>query len=284
LAVKKRTLLTSDFITVLLLSALAGTHFVNSGRANPYLSNEWVSPPDDAEAALISIHPFRNNTVYALNNLSLSLNVSIPESKYSTTIYDISYKRDWKDTIARIYHRPSRATGLWTSEYSYNLNLTEIPEGNHNVTFIVNATGGYAIGLTAYSFSVTNISVMNFTIDTTPPKVYILSLENKTYDATDVPLYFTVNEPVSRIVYSLDGQENVTINGNTTLPQLSYGAHTITVYATDNAGNTGTSETIAFNIAEKPEPPFPTAQVAAASASIVVIGVGLLVYFKKRKH
>jgi hypothetical protein len=57
--------------------------------------------------------------------------------------------------------------------------------------------------------------------------------------------------------------------------------HNITVYAKDEFENTGSSETITFSIEE----PFPTAIVATASgASVAVVGVGLLFYFKKRNH
>jgi hypothetical protein len=83
--------------------------------------------------------------------------------------------------------------------------------------------------------------------------------------------------------YSFDGQDNVTIAGNVTLSGLSNGLHNVTVYAKDTFGNEGASETITFNV-EVPEP-FPTALVVAASvATVAVMGVGLLVYFKKRKH
>jgi hypothetical protein len=133
-----------------------------------------------------------------------------------------------------------------------------------------------------YSFDIGGSFSVGFTVDTTPPSVSVSSLENNTEYASDVALNFTVNEAVTQITYSLDGQENVTINGNTTLPQLSYGAHNVTVYTTDAAGNTGTSETITFTVA-KPEL-FPTVLVAIAVATIVVVGAGLLIYFKKRKR
>jgi N-acetylneuraminic acid mutarotase len=117
--------------------------------------------------------------------------------------------------------------------------------------------------------------------DITPPEVALISPENKTYELSDVPLNFTINESVSLINYSLDGQENVTVYGNVTLTDLSYGNHKVTVYATDEAGNTGASETIYFVV----EAPFPFVPVAAASLAIVaVVGVGLLMYFKKRKR
>jgi N-acetylneuraminic acid mutarotase len=120
--------------------------------------------------------------------------------------------------------------------------------------------------------------------DITPPEIAVLSPENRTYHTVDVTLNFTVNEPVSSMRYTLDGENLVEISGNITLTGLSYGLHNLTVYATDVADNTGSSETINFTIAKEPEP-FPTAPVAAASVAIVaVVGVGLLVFFKKRKR
>jgi hypothetical protein len=119
--------------------------------------------------------------------------------------------------------------------------------------------------------------------DVTPPEIAVLSPENRTYYTVDVALNFTVNEPVSSMHYTLD-DENFEISGNTTLIGLPYGSHNLTVYATDAADNTGASETINFTIAEEPEP-FPTTLVATASAATAtMIGIILLVYFKKRKH
>jgi LPXTG-motif cell wall-anchored protein len=72
----------------------------------------------------------------------------------------------------------------------------------------------------------------------------------------------------------------VSIGGNTTLSGLSNGAHSVTAYAQDAAGNIGASETISFSV----ETTFSTTLVIASMASVAVIGLGLLVYFKKRKH
>jgi hypothetical protein len=121
--------------------------------------------------------------------------------------------------------------------------------------------------------------------DITPPEITVLSPENITYHTVDVALNFTVNESGSSMRYTLDGENLVEISGNTTLTGLPYGSHNLTVYATDAADNTGVSETINFTIAEEPEPePFPTMLVATASgASIAIIGIVLLVYFKKRR-
>lgn len=115
-------------------------------------------------------------------------------------------------------------------------------------------------------------------MDTTPPQISVLELDNKTVSTPEVPLSFTVNETAKKITYCLDGQENVTITGNTTLTGLSNGEHSLTVYSTDEAGNVGSSETINFSVT-----PFPTTIVLASIITATVVGLGLLIYFKKRR-
>jgi hypothetical protein len=120
-----------------------------------------------------------------------------------------------------------------------------------------------------------------FGYGTAPPKISVISPENQNYNVSSVSLAFTVNRPVVWMGYSLDGRETVTITGNTTLSGLSNGMHDITVYARDEFENTGASEIVSFSV----EDPFTTALVIASAIVVVaVVGVGLLVYFKKRKH
>jgi hypothetical protein len=75
-----------------------------------------------------------------------------------------------------------------------------------------------------------------------------------------------------------------------TLTDLPIGAHNVTVYARDSAGNAGVSETVIFAVAKEsesraePESFSTTVLLATSGASIGFIGVGLMVYFKKRKH
>jgi hypothetical protein len=113
-----------------------------------------------------------------------------------------------------------------------------------------------------------------------PPEIKVVSPVNKIYNGSSVSLVFTVDKPVNWTGYSLDGQDNITISGNTTIAGLSNGLHNVTVYARDEFENVGASETITFSV----EVPFPTTLVIAPIASVAVVGVGLIVYFKKRKH
>jgi hypothetical protein len=146
--------------------------------------------------------------------------------------------------------------------------LNEI--GHYEERFTLSGTSGWS-----------NTQTMTFPLIL--PNVTLLLPQNANFSTSNVQLDFAVDQPVSQIAYSLDDQENVTVTGNTTLTGLPNGYHNITVYAVDEAGNTGASETIYFNV-EVPEP-FPTASVVAVSVAIVAVTVaGLLVYFKKRKR
>ncbi len=168
--------------------------------------------------------------------------------------------------------QPSAAGELYKRQY--NVTLSGLGDGVH---FIKIRVAGEYYGPKGGNYDCEgNASVR---IDTTPPKVSILSLENKTYSAASIPLDFIINERISQSTYSLDGQENVTINANTTLTGLSEGDHNVIVYATDEAGNIGASETIYFRIEF-----FPTTLVIASVVTVAIIGIVLLVYFKKHKH
>jgi hypothetical protein len=125
-------------------------------------------------------------------------------------------------------------------------------------------------------------STVNFTVDTTPPRVVILSIQNKEYNTSEIPLDFTVNEPTSQITYILDGRVH-TIEGNTTLTGLQDGDHKLIVYARDEVGNSGASETVDFKV-EVPIPRQMALVVIPPTAIVLIGGLILVIYFKKRNH
>ena len=277
----KKMILTAVCISVLLFSAVAGTQLLNLGRANPYIWLGEVPPDDDTKPPAIAIFP-RNSTVNRSNNLTISFNVKLLSSPLASDprVYTVYYNTRWQNDSV-VYQWSFGHPYL--TEFSHKLNLTSIPEGKQNITIRAIEYGKYWSPPPFWytTFTITGSSSISFTIDTTPPVISALSVQNKTYSTPDVPLNVTVNEPVSQVIYSLDGQENVTVAGNTTLAGLSVGVHNVTVYAWDTAGNVGASETISFSV----DVPFPVVPVAAASvAAIVAVGMGLLVYFKKRRR
>ena len=293
---EKKTLLKAIIISVILFSAVAGTQLVNLGRANP-IHNIWISegdvaPDSKTKPPTISILSPESNNVYSTDNISLSLKVRIGDSvtAYYRVLSEIYLETDWQ--TKKIYFYNSSWSSLRPSS-SEVINLTGIPDGNHTIMVYAVESGRYlthrgppgsGLNLISYAyyyvnFNITGCALVRFTVDTTPPRVRVLSLQNKTYSPSDLPLNFEVDMAVSQITYSLDGQGNVTISGNTTLTNLSYGVHDVTIYATDEAGNTGASETIIFSIAE----PFPTTLVIAPIASVTVLGVSLVVYRKRKR-
>jgi hypothetical protein len=294
LSVEKKTLLTAAFISALLFSALAGTQLVNLGRANPYIHKQLeeraVGPPAGTLPPTILILSPKNNTAYASNNVSFTFNASIPESNnVSLYIREIYYRASWQPS--------NKHVNLNSPKYNlpqFSINITDVPEGPRWLEVYAIAKGfAYETrrqsilpslcDIYYVSYKIIGSSLVNFTIDTTPPIISALSVENKTYSTPSVTLNVMVNEPVSQVIYSLDGQDNVTVAGNTTLTDLPEGEHNLKVCVLDPAGNTGNWETIYFSI-NVPEP-FPTTLFIAAVITSVatVIGIGLLVYFVKGK-
>ncbi len=138
---------------------------------------------------------------------------------------------------------------LWNIPLSFTGGLTSsyLPSD-----LIHTADGGYALvdSSGAGSFLVK----ISLEADLQPLEVTILSPKSKTYETGDIPLTFKVNKQVSWLGYSLDGQDQVTIEGNTTLTGLVVGTHNITVYARDQNGLVDNSDALQFTIAA----PFPT--------------------------
>ena len=107
----------------------------------------------------------------------------------------------------------------------------------------------------SYSENTPPVSPVMSSAPSSAINLVVLSPENKTYQTTRVEINFTVSNLTSQITYALDGRENVTLSGNTTLKSLSDGLHNITVYAFDNASKLGTSKTITFSVETwEPEP------------------------------
>jgi hypothetical protein len=270
---RKRAMTLTLILAFLFASSVIGTMFVYSGNANVY---PILGPtPDDAETPNLTVLSPTNNTAYNPNSLQLSFNVTTTD----LPLYFIWYKTDWQQNTTHVYNLYTTRDTLY--QISYIENLTKIPEGNHSITITASDHGSSPDQASWWVYFVKSVSsTINFTVDSTSPTISIISIKNKTYTTSDIPLHFAVNEQCSRMSYALDGLENVTVDGNLTL-YLPNGNHALTVYATDEVGNVGASETISFSV----NAPFPIAFVAAASAaSIATIAAGIAVNWKKRKR
>jgi hypothetical protein len=297
----KRKALTLTLILSLLVSVLAGTLLIQNAARTfivqgdiTYNGNTII---DGNPSANITIQSPENKS-YNENNVTLAFTIGSgapPVEYFKGTLFDLFLRHgEALDYDTSKLVNPVVNTNLFdefpfspfltlsdlgNNRYVGNTTLTNLSQGPHNITVWVR-TDRFMLSYSGYVGGAI-FQTVSFNIDSIPPNISILLPEPKAYNTSDVPLYFTVNEAFSQITYSLDGQENITAAGNMTLPQLSNGAHNVTVYAADEAGNMGASETVTFTVAV-PEP-FPTALVAVILVSVAIVGAGLLVYFVKFK-
>jgi hypothetical protein len=145
--------------------------------------------------------------------------------------------------------------------------LGNLSQGSHSVKVYANDTLGNMGGS----------STVYFSIDTVPPVILIILPLNQSYGSTDIQLTFNVNEATKDLSYSLDNNVQTPIVGNVSLPALSNGAHHLTVYATDETGNSA-SKTVYFTIA-----PFPTVTIVAVAVIGVIVAAGGYLFYKRKK-
>lgn len=258
-------------ILLLLFSAGAGALLANLTRADPAMI---ITIPLE-----VSVLSPENNQTYNVNSVTLTATVNPPTIPLLSVQYDL-------DEGAQQGKFPA------STPQPFSVTLTGLYDGTHSLEVTaVPATGAsQSANHFTYGYLIGTSGKVYFTVDTTPPSISILSLKDKTYSVTDVPLDFTVSEPASWVGYSMDGKANATITANTVLTGLSSCAHSLTVYAKDTAGNTGESETVHFTITQgtEPEPQpsqsFPTALIAVSLASVAIVGAGLLVFFRKHNR
>jgi hypothetical protein len=299
LLTRKKTLLTAIIISALLFSPIAGKELIRKAEAFPPYE------PNAESLITISVSSPEYNKLYNTKTVKLDFYVTVGENTTYSLISNICYETDWQKENKTIFSYGGYfLRDLWVqlssprtfidpiSKSAHSLELTDIPEGNHSIKIYATVWHYSNIekqesvfesylqyrDLTMASRSAT----VFFAIDTVSPRVRFSSPKNMTYDSSDVSVNFTVDELFSKCSYSLDGQDNVTIAGNMTLTDLLDGEHNLMLFAIDSAGNIGSSETLYFTV-DVPES-FPVMTVIAIAVVVaLVLGTGLLVYFKKRK-
>lgn len=106
--------------------------------------------------------------------------------------------------------------------------------------------------------------------------ITILSPKNKEYTSPFVSLNFTLSKAPSWICYSLDGEKNVTISGNTNMTNLTDGAHSVAVYFQEASGNTVYSDKVYFSIDTTTQPD--TGQTGLPFTLIAIIGGAVIIF------
>lgn len=295
----KRKAIALTLILSLLVSALAGTLLTKDVPGVLIVKAETSDNTtiiDGNTNANVTIQSPENRT-YSETKIALTFTIEsdeVPVENFDNTIFGLSFIHgcvlDY-DT-AKLVHRVS-SKGIFNNfpnnistvlsgsgnRYVGNATLTDLSQGSHNITVWVRAE---QFMLSYYQYVWSIFQTVSFTIDSIPPRITILSSETQVYNTSDMPLDFAVNEAISRISYVLDGHENITVTGNTTLTGLANGDHNLTIYAIDEAGNIGVSDIVYFMV-DVPEL-FPTTLIIASISVVAIAGLGLVVYFRKRKR
>jgi Rieske Fe-S protein len=150
------------------------------------------------------------------------------------------------------------------SNWSYRLNGGEIiavesVNGSVNVTLTAdegtNTVEIYAVD----GVGNTGMSVVSFSVDTTPPNIAVLSPETgKTYATNALTLELKADEPISYWSYRLNGKERKQIttgcstNGSVSVMlSAEEGANKVEIYAEDSVGNVGV-EAVMLNVDTTP--------------------------------
>jgi hypothetical protein len=195
---------------------------------------------------------------------------------YNNSFFENNFSfKDYPDITSDAFWDDGSVGNYWSNYTVRYPNASEIGNSGIGNTPYVIETGSW----TAYC------NYENKSVDYHPlmypwgtPEVAVLGLDNANYSLR-YPLNFTVNKPTQWMGYSLDGEVNVTVTGNTTLTGLAIGAHNVTVYATDVYGVGGVSKTVNFTVTE----PFPAVLVVGVCA-VAVAGVSAcFLYYRKRK-
>jgi parallel beta-helix repeat protein len=184
----------------------------------------------------IGVGYYHNNTIcknnLINNNNGVYLHVSSDNHLFHNNFINNSVQayvqgtNSWNDSYPSGGNYWSGYTDVDSSSGPYQ-NITGVPDGIWDHPYIINENN-------------TDHYPLKFPYETQPPAITILSPENKTYAVNSgIQLNFTIDEFASWIGYSLNGQPNATITGNTTLPLLLDGWHYVIVYANDTFGNMG---------------------------------------------
>jgi hypothetical protein len=238
-------------LTILLMSSLFG--FVNLASAEPVFS-------------LTHFEGITEGATYDVNSLSLKIEVSFNSWIYESSIYVSCYIDGKLVTQGQLTETTTGFFGTQANNYydrtpsisSGEFVLDNLKQGAH--TLQVNVLCGGTWTLIGSASESLNPTVINFNVNRhEAPKISIESLYE--YPSNQASFNITTTSDLnSTVSYSLDGGENVVLNQNSkgstssssssyqvTVNGLTGGSHTVKAYATDNFGNTGTTQS-SFNV------------------------------------
>lgn len=140
-------------------------------------------------------------------------------------------------------------TGTWENKSSYGSPDTIFVEDRwtwSNFTWkndsIQESEVSWKVWYNDTSGNYNSTETRTFSVDGIKPDINLFSPLNRTLDQDTVDLQVNANEDVSSWLYNLDSTGNQSFTPNTTIKDLSDGKHSLTVWASDRAGNWNRTE------------------------------------------
>jgi hypothetical protein len=250
---------------------------------------------------------------------------------YPSSNVTISFYVDTYPSFIECYNYRCWLDGRLLDSFSFSsksINLTGLSDGKHNLRVALTARTLYSSSWgTVVEWNTTEVYAdKNFVVDAVAPTFTFFMSQNRAFKTSDVSINFTVDKSVKEMFYSMDGNRNVTLADlsktllyvtegySAKFSDLHEGFHNLTIYAKDEAGNIGKSETYYFTVNSQPthspspspsptataepilEPAFASSPPAdnvrdgnlaetgvVLSLAVIAVAVGLLIYIKRRK-
>ena len=275
----KRTGVTAIIAFTFMLSSIAGIETLRVAEA-------YYAPPPSIEI----LSPIPAPDVHS--NASIMLNVRVNVLPKDPDVTFIRYSLDGKANITLTSLAKEDNVWYWTTTkdvfaqgkaFSTEAFLGTLADGNHSLTVYAPYADGKEMSRTR-----------EFIVDTNyeppvwhPPEIVLVSPQNQTYTSTEVSLTFATNETILYANYVLDpleGNGSQYLTGNVTLTGLSEGMHKLIVTVHTERGMA--TQSTFFTVAQETETTqlFSSLMMIAIVVAGALVGLGLLVYFKKRKR
>ena len=268
----KRTILALSLILIILVLVVAKTRNVKSESA---FSSVWVEVARGSGGIAYNGTPDNGTDLFTISHLEWRVRWSVTPVESGLPVVDGS---DFKFVVLPEFAKYGEVGIVSGKVFSETETGILVIQNSYNRTYYIDAI---VSGYTSYELIVEE-NICSPLLDIIPPVIAIFSPENKTYNLGNISLTFTVDKPTSTVWYTLDieGKIGIWPVRNLSLSGLDLGTHNLTVSVRDEAGNRA-SKTVYFSVEE----PFTTTLIAVAALVLVLLDLGLLTYyFKKRKR
>ena len=268
----KRTILAISIIWIILVSIVATTRNVKCESA---VSSMWVEVAKGSGGIAYSGTPDNGTDLFTVSHLEWRVRWSVTPVASGLPVGDGS---DFKFVVLPEFAKFGEVGAVSGKVFSETETGILVIQNSYNRTFYIDAI---VSGYISYELVVEE-NIYSPRLDIFPPAITIFSPENKTYSLGNISLTFTVDKPTSALWYTLNNKGKITIwpVRNISLSGLDLGTYNLTFTARDEAGNRA-SKTIYFSVEE----PLTTTLIAIAAIVVVLLDLGLLTYYlKKRKQ